>query len=49
MIVKKAERAKAFADELTEIQGKVNSAQADYTQARFSDQSNTKQTDQKAN
>lgn len=37
IIVKKAERAKAFADELTEIQNKVKSAQADYTQARFSD------------
>ena len=37
MIVKKAERAKVFADELTEIQNKVKSAQADYTQARFKD------------
>lgn len=37
IIVKQAERAKAFADELTEIQNKVKSAQADYTQARFSD------------
>lgn len=37
MIVKKAERAKAFADELTDIQNKVKSAQVDYTQARFND------------
>lgn len=37
IIVKKAERAKAFADELTEIQNKVKSAQADYTQAHFID------------
>ncbi len=37
IIVKKAERAKAFADELTEIQNKVKSAQADYTQTRFTD------------
>lgn len=37
IIVKKAERAKTFADELTEIQNKVKSAQADYTQARFID------------
>ena len=37
IIVKKADRAKAFADELTEIQGKVTSAQVDYTQARFND------------
>ena len=35
MIVKKAERAKAFADELTEIQDKVKSAQVQYTQSRF--------------
>ncbi len=37
MIIKKAERAKAFADELTEIQNQVKSAQLDYTQARFAD------------
>jgi hypothetical protein len=37
IIVKKAQRASAFADELTAIQDKVTSAQADYTQARFID------------
>jgi len=37
MIVAKAERAKAFADELTAIQDKVKSALVDYTQARFHD------------
>lgn len=37
IIVKKAERAGKFADELTEIQARVTSAQADYTQARFHD------------
>ncbi len=37
IIVKKAERAKVFADELTAIQDKVASAQVDYTQARFID------------
>jgi hypothetical protein len=37
VVVKKAERAKAFVDELTAIQGKVTSAQSDYTQRRFLD------------
>jgi hypothetical protein len=37
IIVKKADRAKAFVDELTAIQGKVTSAQVDYTQKRFTD------------
>lgn len=36
-LVKQADRAKAFVDELTAIQGKVASAQADYTQARYKD------------
>lgn len=36
-IIKKAERAKIFADELTAIQDKVKSAQVDYNQARFAD------------
>jgi hypothetical protein len=35
VIVKKADRAKAFAEELTAVQGKVTSAQADYTRLRF--------------
>ena len=37
IIVKKADRAKAFVDELTAILEKVTSAQVDYTQARFND------------
>lgn len=37
IVVKKAERAKAFVGELTAMQGKVTSAQVDYTQARFLD------------
>jgi hypothetical protein len=37
IIVKKADRAKAFVDELTAILDKVTSAQVDYTQARFKD------------
>jgi hypothetical protein len=37
IVVKKADRAKAFVDELTAIQGKVTSAQVDFTQARFKD------------
>jgi hypothetical protein len=37
IIVKKADRAKAFVEELTAIQGTVTSAQVDYTQARFKD------------
>jgi hypothetical protein len=36
-LVKQGDRAKTFVDELTEIQGKVASAQADYTQARYKD------------
>jgi hypothetical protein len=36
-LVAGAERAKAFVEELTAIQGKVTSAQADYTQIRYSD------------
>ena len=36
-VVKKADRVKAFVDELTAIQEKVKSAQVDYTQARFKD------------
>ena len=35
VIVKTAERAKAFADELTAIQDKLKSAQGEYTQARY--------------
>jgi hypothetical protein len=35
--VKKAERAQAFVDELTDIQNKAKSAQTDYTKARFDD------------
>ena len=35
VIVKTAERAKAFADELTAIQEKLKSAQVEYTQARY--------------
>jgi hypothetical protein len=34
-LVSQADRAKKFADELTEFKGKVASAQADYTQARY--------------
>lgn len=37
IIVKKAERARIFADELTEIQNKVAGARAEYTPARFHD------------
>jgi hypothetical protein len=36
-LVTQADRAKAFVDELTAIQAKVVSAQADYTQARYKD------------
>ncbi|SDJ22368.1 hypothetical protein SAMN04487926_13819 [Paraburkholderia steynii] len=36
-LVKKAERAQAFADELTDIQNKAKSAQTDYTKTRFED------------
>src|SRR5262245_50921900 len=35
LAVKKAERAKAFIDELTDIQGKVASAIAVYTRSRY--------------
>jgi hypothetical protein len=35
IVVTKADRAKAFVEELTEILGKVTAAQADYTQVRY--------------
>lgn len=39
-IVKKAERAKALVEELTALQAKVTSAQADYTQDRYNELKN---------